>query len=44
MVRTFGFWLEMSMPTSFIASTAAGLTWSAGREPAERTSTRSPAR
>ena len=32
------------MPTSAIASTAAGLTWSPGLEPAERTSTRSPAR
>lgn len=32
------------MPTSFIASTAAGSTEAAGAEPAERTSTRSPAR
>ena len=32
------------MPTSAMASTAAGLTWSPGSEPAERTSTRSPAR
>ncbi len=32
------------MPTSAIASTAAGLTVSPGFEPAERTSTRSPAR
>src|SRR3954451_16645751 len=43
-VRTFGFWSEMSMPASAIASTAAGLTASLGAEPAERTSTRSPAR
>src|SRR3954453_1438712 len=34
----------MSMPTSRIASTATGLTWSAGWLPAERTSTSSPAR
>ncbi len=44
MVRIFGVSAVMSMPTSRIASTAAGLTWSAGAEPAERTSTRSPAR
>src|SRR2546421_3043601 len=34
----------MSMPTSRMASTATGLIWSAGSEPAERTSTASPAR
>ena len=43
-VRIFGVWAEMSMPTSRIASTTAGLTVSAGADPAERTSTRSPAR
>lgn len=43
-VSTVGRWPEMSMPTSAIASTAAGLTWSPGAEPAERTSTLSPAR
>src|SRR5690349_24267736 len=43
-VRILGVSAEMSMPTSFIASTAAGLTRSAGVEPAERTVTRSPAR
>src|SRR4051794_11792672 len=32
------------MPTSRMTSTAAGLTWSAGSLPAERTSTASPAR
>src|SRR5699024_3897423 len=42
-VRIFGAWWEMSMPTSAIASTAAGLIESAGAEPAERTSMRSPA-
>ena len=31
------------MPSSAIASTATGLTWSAGCEPADRTSIRSPA-
>ncbi len=35
---------EMSMPTSAMAATAAGLTAAPGWEPAERTSTRSPAR
>src|SRR3954470_19740397 len=34
----------MSMPTSAMAATAAGLIWSAGSDPAERTSTASPAR
>ena len=34
---------EMSIPTSFMASTTAGLSWSAGSLPAERTLTRSPA-
>lgn len=43
-VRIFGFWPVMSMPTSFVASTATGLIWSAGAEPAERTSTASLAR
>ncbi|GAB2481130.1 hypothetical protein GCM10026982_01220 [Nocardiopsis aegyptia] len=43
-VRIFGFWSVMSMPTSSMAATTAGLTESAGAEPAERTSTRSPAR
>src|SRR3954447_19769488 len=43
-VRIFGFWSEMSMPTSAMACTAAGLTASLGAEPAERTSTASPAR
>src|SRR3954462_12781160 len=40
----FGVWLVMSMPTSAIASTAAGLIVSAGADPAERPSTASPAR
>lgn len=44
MVRSFGVSAEMSMPTSAIASAAAGLTEVPGFEPAERTSTRSPAR
>src|SRR5829696_6927869 len=43
-VSTLGCWSEMSMPTSRIASTAAELIWSAGSDPAERTSTASPAR
>jgi hypothetical protein len=34
----------MSMPTSFIASTTAGLTVSVGADPADRTATRSPPR
>src|SRR5215207_7889050 len=38
-VRIFGFAAPMSMPTSAMACTAAGLTWSAGSDPAERTST-----
>src|SRR5699024_4715323 len=42
-VRTFGFWWEISMPTSAMASTAAGLIESAGADPAERTAMRSPA-
>jgi hypothetical protein len=29
-VSTFGHWSEMSMPTSAMASTAAGSTWSPG--------------
>src|SRR5689334_4191053 len=40
----FGVWSVMSTPTSRMAWTAAGLTVSAGAEPAERTSIRSPAR
>src|SRR4051794_1849754 len=43
-VSTLGRWSVMSMPTSAMASTAAGLRFSAGRVPAERTSTASPAR
>jgi hypothetical protein len=43
-VSTFGCWSEMSMPTSAIAATAEGLTWSPGSDPADRTSTASPAR
>src|SRR5690349_13159461 len=39
-----GVWSVMSMPTSAIASTAAGLIVLPGAEPAERTSTVSPAR
>ncbi len=42
--RIFGLWVEMSIPTSAMASTAAGLTASAGALPAERTSMASPAR
>ena len=37
-VRIFGDSAVMSMPSSAIAATAEGLTWSAGMEPAERTS------
>src|SRR6478672_8078050 len=37
-VRTLGISADMSMPTSAMASTAAGLTFSAGWDPAERTS------
>src|SRR6478609_2845610 len=37
-VRTFGISADMSMPSSAMASTAAGLTCSAGWEPADRTS------
>src|SRR6476661_4551975 len=37
-VRVLGISRDMSMPTSAIALTAAGFTWSAGCEPAERTS------
>src|SRR5690606_14215483 len=43
-VRIFGCAAAMSMPTSRIASTAIGLIWSAGAEPAERTSIRPAAR
>src|SRR3954465_9110304 len=43
-VSTAGRWPVMSMPTSAIAATAAGLTWSAGSGPAGGTSTVSPAR
>ena len=42
-VSTVGDAAVMSMPSSDIASTATGLIWSAGSEPAERTSIRSPA-
>src|SRR5690625_7499766 len=38
-VRILGLLAVMSMPISFIASTATGLIWSAGADPAERTST-----
>ena len=38
-VRIFGCSAAMSMPTSTMAATAAGFTWWAGSEPAERTST-----
>src|SRR5665647_1131548 len=38
-VRILGVWAEMSMPTSAIAATAEGFTWSPGMLPAERTST-----
>src|SRR3712207_7168850 len=43
-VSTFGCWSEMSMPASAMAATATGFTRSPGIEPAERTSTASPAR
>src|SRR5437763_1396221 len=43
-VRILGCSAVMSMPTSAIASTATGLMRSPGAEPAERTSTLSPAR
>src|SRR5664280_1594804 len=43
-VSTFGVYSEMSMPTSRMASTTAGSTCSAGRLPAERTSTAPAAR
>jgi hypothetical protein len=43
-VRTLGLVAVMSIPSSAIATTAAGLIWSAGSVPAERTSMRSPAR
>ena len=43
-VRILGSAWVMSMPTSAIAATAAGLIDSLGADPAERTSTRSPAR
>src|SRR5690606_6268106 len=42
-VSVFGCSAAMSMPTSCMACTATGLIRSAGREPAERTSMRSPA-
>src|SRR6478609_5948663 len=38
-VRTLGISADMSMPTSDRASTAAGFTFSAGCDPADRTST-----
>src|SRR5699024_4753251 len=37
-VRILGTSADMSMPTSFMAATAAGFTVSAGADPAERTS------
>jgi hypothetical protein len=40
----FGVWSVTSMPTSAMASTAAALIVSTGPEPAERSSTASPAR
>ena len=43
-VRSFGNAADMSSPTSAIASTTSGFTWSAGSEPADRTTTRSAAR
>src|SRR5665647_1913855 len=43
-VRTLGACPEMSMPTSAMASTAEGFTWSPGMLPAERTSTCPPLR
>jgi hypothetical protein len=43
-VSTFGDSREMSIPTSSMARTTWGFTASAGAEPADRTSTRSPAR
>ena len=43
-VNTFGCSFEISMPTSFKASTTAGLIESAGDEPADLTSIRSPAK
>src|SRR5687767_8049628 len=42
-VHRFGCAPEMSMPTSAIASTAAGFTCSAGSEPPEYATARSPA-
>ena len=42
-VRTFGVLPAMSMPSSAIASIATGLIRSFGSEPADSTSTRSPA-
>jgi hypothetical protein len=41
-VRIFGDSVRMSTPTSSMAATAVGLIWSAGIEPAERTSTAPP--
>ena len=41
-VSTLGCSARMSIPTSAIASTATTLTWSAGIDPAERTSTAPP--
>ena len=41
-VSTFGCSARMSTPTSAMASTATGLTWSAGIDPADRTSTAPP--
>src|SRR5699024_7186144 len=39
-VRTFGVAAVMSMPSSAMASTATGLSWSAGADQADRTSMR----
>ncbi len=44
MVKIFGWFEAMSMPSSAIAWIAIGLIWSFGAEPAERTWTRSPPR
>ena len=37
-VRIFGVWVEMSIPSSAMAWMATGLTWLLGVDPAERTS------
>jgi hypothetical protein len=43
-VHGFGNSRLMSMPTSAIAAIAAGLTWSAGSDPPDHATARSPAR